>query len=112
LRTRKPNSVRVGSAKKIWDNRPDSKVNVDEDSLALALNQAEARRKLTPLPGYEEDIRKAIVGLTPNPPEVWKKAHITVAHCNLMRAFFKMDLELSEQNYKTWKPFNKNGAPM
>lgn len=103
---------KLGSAKKIWDNRPDSKVNVDEASLALALNQAEARRKIKPLPDYEEAIRQAMIELTPNPPAVWKKEHIKIAHCNMMRIFFRVDFELSEANYTTWKPFDKSGKPM
>lgn len=99
---------KVGTAKRIWD----SAVNVDEASLATALNQAEARKKLAPLPDYEEAIRKAIVELTPDPPSVWKSTDIKKAHCDKMRAFFRADFELSEASYTTWKPYDKNGAPI
>lgn len=105
----KNTKFKLGSAKKIWDNQPGSKVNVDEASLALAMNQAAARRKIKELPAYEEAIYQAIIELTPDPPVVWKKEHIKVAHCNLMRAFFRVDFELSEANYSSWKPYDKNG---
>ncbi|MGD9589349.1 MAG: hypothetical protein AB7Q37_00190 [Pyrinomonadaceae bacterium] len=103
---------KLGSAKKIWDNRADSKVNVDEASLALAMNQAAARKNSGGLPPYEEEIYQAIIKLTPDPPSVWRKEHIKSAHCNKMRDFFKADLETSEANYTTWKPYDKNGNPI
>ncbi len=104
----KETKFKVGSAKRIWD----SSVNVDEASLATALNQAEARRKLGPLPEYEEAIRKAIVELTPSPPAVWKKTDIKKAHCDMMRIFFRVDFELAEASAATWKPYDKDGNPM
>ncbi len=108
----KDTKFKLGSAKKIWDNRPDSKVNVDEASLALAMNQAAARRKISKLPEYEEEIYQTMIELTPAPPAVWKKEHIKSAHCNMMRIFFRVDFELSEASYTTWKPYDKNGNPM
>lgn len=104
----KETKFKVGTAKRIWDQA----VNVDETSLATALNQAEARRKISSLPDYEEAIRKAIVELTPDPPSVWKHTDIKKAHCDMMRAFFRADFELSEENYTTWKPYDKNGNPI
>lgn len=103
---------KLGSAKKIWDARPDSKVNVDETNFAIAMNQAAARRKASRLPDYEEVIYQAIIEITPNAPAVWKKEHFKIAHCDLMRAFFRGDLELAEEEYSTWKPYDKNGNPM
>jgi hypothetical protein len=99
---------KVGSAKRIWDKA----VNVDETSLATALNQAEARRKVSPLPAFEESIRTGIVELTPNPPAIWKASDIKKAHCDMMRIFFRVDFELSEANYETWKPYTGSGAPI
>ena len=99
---------KVGTAKKIWDKG----VNVDEASLATALNQAEARRKIAALPEYEEAIRVAITELTTPVPAVWKATDIKKAHCNMMREFFRVDWDLSEENYATWKPYDKNGNAM
>jgi hypothetical protein len=96
---------KVGSAKRIWDKG----VNVDETSLATALNQAEARKKAAPLPDYEEAIRTGIVDLTPHPPAVWKASDIKKAHCDMMRVFFRVDFELAEENYESWKPYDSNG---
>lgn len=99
---------KVGTAKRIWDRD----VNVDETSLATALNQAIARRKVAALPDYEEAIFQAITELTPSPPSVWKATDIKSAHCNLMREFFLVDFAASEEAYTTWKPYKEDGTPL
>lgn len=99
---------KVGSAKNIWDRN----VNVDEASLATAINQAIARRKLKPLPEYEEPILQGMIELTPTPPAVWKASDIKSAHCNRMRDYFLVDFALSEAAYTTWKPYKEDGTPL
>jgi hypothetical protein len=96
---------KVGTAKRIWDKT----VNVDESSLATALNQAEARKKLKPLPDYEEEIRAAITGLTKDAPETWKASDIKKAHCDQMRAFFRTDFDYAEASYADWIPYDSHG---
>jgi hypothetical protein len=100
---------KVGTASKIWDRA----VNVDETSLATALNQAAKRRAAGPLPDYEEAIYTAIVGLTPSPPAVWKASDIKKAHCDRMRDFFHADFEtVGEKEIRAqWRPLKADGSP-
>ena len=64
---------------------------------------------LATLPDYEEEIRKEIVALTPEPPSTWKAAHIKKAHCDKMREFMRDDFLLSEANYTSWVPYDGAG---
>jgi hypothetical protein len=99
---------KIATATKIWDND----VNVDEASLATALNQAAKRRAAGPLPDYEEVIYKAIVALTSDPPKVWKSTDIKRAHCDKMREFLRADFKFAEANYTDWISTDSHGNPV